>query len=569
MPPMSPFFAGSELRGKLRGDFSEECRRDHEHTVQQLRSEKVHLLYENLWQPVVLSVVVAGLLVITLWPVVPAATLLGWLGALSLVSLLRLGLAHCYARLPKEQRQHPRWLWRFAIGTLVVGCVWGAGSFLLFTPDHYGQLAALCIVFSGIIAGGVTTLSTIWWVAACFSVPIILPLLAQFFWMGTTLSMLLGTILTLFLGLVLLTSRRLNRIIHANIYLRVSMAAREVLLRESENRYRSIFQHSPLGVLHFNRKGRITDCNAKLLDVLGVARAQVIGYNLLNDAANPAVGRAVGKMLRGGTGYYEGTYTLPDASEGTPLRAFFNVVHSDGHQQVGGIAIVEDFTQRKRQEAIIYRQAYYDVLTDLPNRRHFIEGVQALWQQTPPSRGMLMFLDLDRFKLINDTLGHAAGDDLLVQVATRLQGCLRPDDQVARLSGDEFVLLALFDADADESGIETSGIEEQAAAYAARVERALGAEYCLEGQRVSVTPSIGYTCLDTRTGDHEEALKQADIAMYRAKTAGRNQVCCYRPAMREAFQQSAARYTSPEAVQGLQSDQPAFTATLACQKALE
>lgn len=151
MPPMSPFFAGSELRGKLRGDFSEECRRDHEHTVKQLRSEKVHLLYENLWQPVVLSVVVAGLLVITLWPVVPATTLLGWLGALSLVSLLRLWLAHYYARLPKEQRQHPRWLWRFAIGTLVVGCVWGAGSFLLFTPDHYGQLAALCIVFSGII----------------------------------------------------------------------------------------------------------------------------------------------------------------------------------------------------------------------------------------------------------------------------------------------------------------------------------------------------------------------------------------------------------------------------------
>lgn len=376
MPPMSPFFAGSELRGKLRGDFSEECRRDHEHTVKQLRSEKVHLLYENLWQPVILSVAVAGLLVITLWPVVPAATLLGWLGTLSLVSLLRLWLAHCYARLPKAQRQHPRWLWRFAIGTLVVGCVWGAGSFLLFTPDHYGQLAALCIVFSGIIAGGVTTLSTIWWVAACFSVPIILPLLAQFFWMGTTLSILLGTILTL-------------------------------------------------------------------------------------------------------------------------------------------------------------------------------------------------FLDLDRFKLINDTLGHAAGDDLLVQVATRLQGCLRPDDQVARLSGDEFVLLALFDADADESGIETSGIEEQAAVYAARVERALGAEYRLEGQRVSVTPSIGYTCLDTRTGDHEEALKQADIAMYRAKTAGRNQVCCYRPAMREAFQQSAARYTSPEAVQGLQSVQPAFTAPLACQKALE
>lgn len=107
MPPMSSFIAGFELRGNVR----KECRQDHEHAVKQLRSEKVHLLYENLWQPVILSVVVAGLLVLTLWPVVPAATLLGWLGTLCLVSALRLGLAHYYARLPKAQRQHPRWLW--------------------------------------------------------------------------------------------------------------------------------------------------------------------------------------------------------------------------------------------------------------------------------------------------------------------------------------------------------------------------------------------------------------------------------------------------------------------------
>jgi diguanylate cyclase (GGDEF)-like protein/PAS domain S-box-containing protein len=380
-----------------------------------------------------------------------------------------------------------------------------------------------------------------------------LPLLAQFFWMGTSLSMLLGTILAFFLGLILLTSRRLSRIIHANIYLRVSMAAREALLQESENRYRSIFQHSPLGVLHFNRKGRITDCNAKLLDVLdvldvlGVTRAQVIGYNLLGNDADPAVGRAIRQTFSGGgAGYYEGTYTLPDASSGTPLRAFFNVVHSACHKQVGGIAIIEDFTQRKRQEAIIYRQAYYDALTDLPNRRHFIESVQALWQKMPPSQGMLMFLDLDRFKLINDTLGHAAGDDLLIQVSRRLEGSICHGDTVARLSGDEFVLLALFD---DTIAVP---VEDQAAAYAECIQRELAVPYRLESRSVDVTPSIGYTCLDTRIGDHEEALKQADIAMYRAKTAGRNRVYCYRPAMREALQQAAAHHTTPETTQLVQ-----------------
>lgn len=560
MSPMPSIAVGSELSGELH--------RDHEHAVQNLRSEKVQLLYENLWQPVILSVACAGLLTISLWPVLPAATLLGWFGVLCLVSVLRLRLAHYYSRLPKTQRQHSHWLWQFAVGTLVSGVAWGAGSFLLFTPDHHGQLAALCIVMAGIIAGGVTTLSAIWWIAALFAVPIVLLLLAQFFWLGTSFSMLLGSILALFLGLILLTSRRLNRIIHANIYLRVNMASREALLQESENRYRSIFEHSPLGVLHFNREGRITNCNAKMLDILGVNRDAIIGYSMLHPTADANVAQAVRDTLDYGSGEYEGVYHLPNASQGTPLRAFFNVVRSTCHQQVGGIAIVEDFTQRKRQEAIIYRQAYYDALTDLPNRRHFIEGVQALWQQTPPRRGMLMFLDLDRFKLINDTLGHAAGDDLLVQVAGRLRGCLLPGDQVARLSGDEFVLLALFDAEGDETS-SSMLIEQQAADYAERVELALQAEYRLEGHPVSVTSSIGYTCLDTRTSDHEEALKQADIAMYGAKKAGRNRVCRYRPAMREALANVTAGSTPSGKLQGKHASSPAFTGTAALPKALE
>ena len=157
-----------------------------------------------------------------------------------------------------------------------------------------------------------------------------------------------------------------------------------------------------------------------------------------------------------------------------------------------------------------------------------------------------MFLDLDRFKLINDTLGHAAGDDLLIQVSRRLEGSICHGDTVARLSGDEFVLLALFD---DTIAVP---VEDQAAAYAECIQRELAVPYRLESRSVDVTPSIGYTCLDTRIGDHEEALKQADIAMYRAKTAGRNRVYCYRPAMREALQQAAAHHTTPETTQLVQ-----------------
>ena len=140
-----------------------------------------------------------------------------------------------------------------------------------------------------------------------------------------------------------------------------------------------------------------------------------------------------------------------------------------------------------------------------------------------------MFLDLDRFKLINDTWGHATGDDLLVQVARRLEGCLREGDMAARLSGDEFVLLALLE---EETEVD---MEAAAEAYMRAVQQALSEPYRLESRWVEVTPSMGYTCFMAADCDDEELLKQADIAMYRAKTEGRARLRRFKPWMRDAM----------------------------------
>ncbi|WP_386079040.1 diguanylate cyclase domain-containing protein [Vreelandella sp. F11] len=506
--------------------------RDHHVTVKRLHSEKVTLLYDNLWQPVLSSVLAGILLVAAMWPVITSWVLLAWLAVLILVSIARLALAFYFQRLPAQQQQRRRWLYRFSAGAFLAGCVWGAGGVVLFTGENHGQVAALSIVLAGIAAGGVTTLSAIWWVALGFVLPILLPLLVQFLLLGSPLAILIGAMLSLFLGLIMTTSRRLSRIIHDNISLRVSMSAREAQLLESENRYRSIFQRSPLGVLHFDSQGLITDCNSKLLEILDVNRAQLLGYKMLSHSADPEVANAVRDALSKGTGYYEGTYYLPKASAGTPLRAFFNGVHSAGNEMVGGVAIIEDFTERKRAEAIIYRQASYDSLTDLPNRRLFIERLATLCdeQQTESQNGLVMFLDLDRFKLINDTWGHATGDDLLVQVARRLECCLSEGDMAARLSGDEFVLLALLEGETEVS------LEARAESYMRNVQQALALPYRLASQDKEVTPSIGYTCFTTADCDHEEVLKQADIAMYRAKTEGRARLCRYQPWMRDKMQ---------------------------------
>ncbi len=519
----------SSTPGKMSG-LRSGFHQDHHVTVKRLHNEKVRLLYDNLWQPVLSSVLAGILLVAAMWPVVASWILLTWLTTLTLVSLLRLAMAYHFRRLPAVQQQRRRWLYRFSIGAMAAGCVWGVGGFVLFTGENHGQVAALSIVLAGIAAGGITTLSAVWWVALGFVLPIILPLLIQFLLLGTPLALLIGAMLSLFLGLIITTSRRLSRIINDNIALRVTMSAREAMLQESENRYRSIFNHSPLGVLHFDEHGQVTDCNGKLLEILDVNRAQLLGYQMLSRSANREVATAVRQALTKGTGYYEGTYYLPKASEGTPLRAFFNGVHSAGNNMVGGVAIVEDFTERKRADAIIYRQAFYDSLTDLPNRRLFIERLEALCDDTEAAKqgGLLMFLDMDRFKLINDTLGHAAGDDLLVQVARRLESCLAKGDMAARLSGDEFVLLALFEESSEYA------MEGLAETYMLKVQQALSQPYRLESHWLDVTPSLGYTCFTAAECNHEEVLKQADIAMYRAKMEGRARLRRFQPWMRDA-----------------------------------
>lgn len=502
--------------------------------LKSLRDEKLRLLFNNVWQPVFAGILGAVLLVFLMWEMVDPVILVSWLIVILAILALRLKLAQCFLRVSTLEQNQPRWLRLFTLVVFLTGCVWGIGGMLMFDSDRPEQSAALAIVLSGVAAGCVTMLSSIWWMVLFFILPIAIPLQLLFLFSDAPTHTMIGVLLGLFVLLLIATSHRLGRVIHNNIELQVTMVAREAQLLESENRYLSIFQHSPLGVLHFDQQGYITDCNEKLLEILALARSELLGF-CIQSSEDIDIKTATQNALNKGTGYYEGTFSVPYSflhSEGTPVRAYFNGVRSVDDEIVGGVVIVEDFTERKRNEEMIYRQAYYDALTDLPNRRLLIERLAALcYQSTAQAQfGLLMFLDLDRFKLINDTWGHATGDDLLVQIAGRLQNCLREGDMAARLSGDEFVLLGLFEGDSEKT------FESDADNYMLEVQQVLSQPYRLANREMTITPSIGYTCFTTAACDYEEVLKQADIAMYRAKTEGRAQRCRYHPWMRDTMQ---------------------------------
>ncbi|MCX7192449.1 MAG: EAL domain-containing protein [Proteobacteria bacterium] len=200
------------------------------------------------------------------------------------------------------------------------------------------------------------------------------------------------------------------------------------------------------------------------------------------------------------------------------------------------VAIFSDITERKKADEEIHNLAFYDALTHLPNRRLLIDRLRSALSTTARNHqyGAILFLDLDRFKTINDTLGHDYGDLLLIEVAQRIQSCIREVDTVARLGGDEFVVLL---EEIDENTEEAS---RKVAMIAEKIRVALTLPYQLNGNEQHSSPSIG-VCL--YLGNKESAdtlLKHADMAMYQVKDNGRNAVRFFDPAMQLAVETRAA-----------------------------
>ncbi|HEY2028904.1 MAG TPA: EAL domain-containing protein [Myxococcales bacterium] len=171
-----------------------------------------------------------------------------------------------------------------------------------------------------------------------------------------------------------------------------------------------------------------------------------------------------------------------------------------------------DVTQRRKVQARLLQAAFYDPLTGLPNRALFKDRLEVAFARATgreQARFAVLFLDLDRFKLVNDSLGHRAGDELLVQIARRLESCRRAGDTVARLGGDEFTLL-----------VEGTATEDEAIAVAERVHRALAPPFLVEGHEVFAGASIGIALGGPNTERVDHLLRDADTAMYRAKVRG-------------------------------------------------
>lgn len=314
----------------------------------------------------------------------------------------------------------------------------------------------------------------------------------------------------------------------------------ESALRESELRFRSLLRNIPsISVQGYLQDGTTSYWNQASEQLYGYTAEEALGGNLLDLIIPPPMRDGVRAhmqhMFATGEVIPAGELQL-QRKDGTPVHVF----SSHAYIQVPGhppemFCIDIDISGRKAAEDEARYLAFYDALTQLPNRRLLVDRLQQVLVNGARSglTTAVLFVDLDNFKTLNDTRGHEVGDLLLKDVAQRLRSCVREQDTVARLGGDEFVVvLQNLSSDAPEAAAQARTLGELILAQ-------LRQPYELAGHEHHFTASIGVTLLNHQRDSVDEVLKQADMAMYRAKDAGRNTLRFFDPDMQQAVNRRA------------------------------
>ena len=292
----------------------------------------------------------------------------------------------------------------------------------------------------------------------------------------------------------------------------------ERLLRESEERFRNTLEHAAVGIGVTSTDGRFIIVNPSMCKILGYTREELLQltfFELTHPDDKAKTFEHAKKLLDGQINAYQ-LEKLYQHKNGHPVwvQVTVSLLRDSSGAPLNFIGQVEDITERKRSQEEIRQLAYYDVLTGLPNRRLLLDRLnQALAQAQRYQRSLaVMFLDLDRFKEINDTLGHDIGDALLQEVAKRLELCVRGGDTVSRQGGDEFVVI-----------LSEISRQQDAAVVAEKILEELKSPIIIQGGKLNVTTSIGIVIYSVDSADDaKKLLKKSDVAMYLAKESGRN-----------------------------------------------
>ena len=487
--------------------------------------EQIRVLYRTP-AVVFVNLLNASLTAYVLRDLLPVRMFVGWVGLFCIVVLARFLDCRRYMRAPQQAEFAAAWGWRFAVGATATGCLWGlTGSAILMTPDP-AYHAFIAYVIAGMMAGAVAHDSAYLPAMIGFSAPAVLPVIFAFFARGEPMSIIMGFMIAAFTAALGLIGFRTNQWI-------ATIARREIIQRalaaDLENRIEQlkdanlIVERSP--TMLFRLRGEPS------LPLIYVSRnVAMYGYDQAEMIASPLFYQTIihpddtlkilelmARIVMEGSEPAAVEFRMR-ASDGTYrwMESHYTPLRDAGGRFLEIEGILTDITEKKEAAEKIMALARTDALTGLANRATFIDRLCQAFAAA--KRGAnpfaILYLDLDRFKDVNDTLGHVAGDVLLKSVAERLKGCTRETDLVARLGGDEFAILQSDLIDLANAG-----------ALASKIHDVLAVPYPFGDTEMHTGASIGISLYMSETAGPDEMLAQADLALYRAKDEGRDQYC--------------------------------------------
>lgn len=503
----------------------------YQHKVQ---IELVKLLYQQVTFGLWPESCAAFALFIALYGSVNPYLLYGWLiSNLLICGFARHLLVYFYHRsrfyLFNENKHVNLWLYLFALGAFLSGISWGMVGSTLMVEDIPVQRFAVFLLI-GITAAANPLYAAVRSVYALFLFPALIPFITWLLMHGS-LFFLLGVMSIIYMAIMLATAFYSHNVIATTLRLRfenlnlveslshvnLSLEKHTHELQKTISLVKATLEATTDGILVVSSKGEIVDFNQKLLDMWSLPRVLIENGNIKKLMI------LVLDQLVDRVSFLKRMYEITAEPES---ESFDELIFKDGRvfesysrpQRIGDKCVgrvwgFRDVTGRKLMEAKLYYQANYDILTGLPNRALVLDRIQQGITYAKQSHLIMavIFIDLDRFKLINDTLGHSHGDKLLTEIAKRLSNCVNENDTVSRGGGDEFLIV-----------LPALKSESESVEVARKCLDSLQEPLILDGHKYNCGMSIGISFYPRDGQDAEILIRNADIAMYRAKELGRN-----------------------------------------------